>query len=58
VNQLIKNSIDFEQKWGKDHFSLSICRQEEVVDNLGPANLGDQAPSQYGFEFQRELTAA
>jgi hypothetical protein len=38
-----KKFYDFEQKWGKDHFSLSICRQKEVVDNLGSANLGDQA---------------
>ncbi len=33
----------FERKWGKDHFSLSICRQKEVFDNLGLAILGDQA---------------
>ncbi len=34
MNQLIENSIDIEQKWGKDHFPLSICRQKEAMKQI------------------------
>ncbi len=34
MNQLIENSIDIEQKWGKDHFPLLICRQKEAMKQI------------------------